>query len=294
MPSLSGILVNHTTFQIMMGADKANLADVTALFPPMQLVNIHYIDPISFEADTIHLVFSDVKDQIIQNKNVKKGIWLKVIIHQWNKDYIGSHTKRDLGTFMIDQLKQSGPPTQTTILASSVPISSQIKLTLKNLTRFTTTIAGLAQDVATENGLELNVKDAGVRVNRPLSQAEQWNESDLSMLSRYCKNNGLAVKIVNNTLVVFDEQVYEQKPSVYTIDFSKPGAGIEMTNWELTTQSQDIYALSTLAYYDSATDTVVAGKAEAPEPSGSGEAMNSYDYPFLTADASGEDISAGV
>jgi hypothetical protein len=265
---LTAVLVNHTTFQISMGTQQNNMVDVTAQLPPLQLISLHYSDPISFEADTLDLTFSDVKDQIINNSKVKKGIWMQVVIHQYNKDYQFSHVKRDIGSFMIDQIKQSGPPTQTTLMGSSVPIDQQIKMTLQNRTIFTTSLAGLAQRVASENNMGIDVSDAGVRANQPISQAEQWNESDLQMLSRMCKSKGLAMKITTvngkNTIVIFDEQVYEQRPSVYTIDFSLPGAGIGMTHWELTTQSQDIYSTTQLMVYDHDTNTLIVGQSKDP------------------------------
>ena len=294
--SLAGALVNHTTFQISMGADAGALVDVTALLPPMSLLKIHYIDPISWEADTIDLIFTDIKDQIINNSKIKKGVWMKVTINQFGKDYPGSHTQRALGTFMIDQIKQSGPPTQTTLMASSLPIDSQIKYTLKNQTRFTTDLKGLAQDVATENGLKLDWQATEVQGQRQLDQAEQWNETDLQMLIKYLKSNALCMKIKDGKIIVFDEQAWEQKPAVYTIDWSKPGAGMEMTNWELTTQSQDIYSQAQLAYFDPSTGQYYIGQAPAPEGAaeGSSESLNVYDHPALTKASGGEDVAGSA
>jgi uncharacterized protein len=291
--SLSGALAFNNTFTILMGADKASLVDVTKLFPPMTLVSIHYSDPISFQADTLDLILPDIGDQIISSSKIKKGIWLSVKIDQFNRDFPGSHTQRDLGTFQIDQIKQRGPPSQTSILATSVPISSQIKLTIQNRIIFTSSLKDVLTTVANENGLTLLWDVSDPNKNKPLSQVEQWNESDLTLVAKLCKQAGLAMKVVDEKLVVFDEQEYELKPSVYTIDFAQPGAGIGMTSWELTTQSQDIFNTAQVSNFDPDSSQLVTAKAtDQMQTSGSGEQHNSTALPYLPPKVSGEDIGS--
>lgn len=304
--SASGMAVFHNTIQILVGTSaQGSMVDATAMFPPMPLLTIHYEDPISFQADTLELTFTDIGDQIIKSKQIKKGIWVKVKINQWNRDYPGSNVQKDLGSFQVDQIKTQWPLSQVTLMASSVPISEQIKLTLQNKTRFALTLQDLAQQVATENhlGYKWDVSSsspAGQRANnRTMSTAQQWNESDLQMLSRHLRENGLSMKIKDingkQTLVVFDEQDLEQKPPVYTIDFSQPGAGIQLIHGELTTQSQDIYSGSELAYYDPNSNTLVVGVAKAPPDTadGSGEDLKAKDMRGAQPNGSGEDIAVG-
>jgi hypothetical protein len=297
--SLSGMAVFHNTIQILMGTTMQNMKDVTAMFPPLSFMSIHYQDPISFEADTLELTFADIGDQIIKSTQVRKGIWVKVKIDQWNRDYPGSHVQRDLGSFQIDQIKSQWPPTQVTLMATSVPISSQIKLTLNNKTRLAINLQQLGQQVASENGLgyEWDVPASSSANNRPLSTASQWNESDLSMLSRMCRENALSMKIKDingkQTLVIFDEQQLEKGPPQYTIDFSQPAAGIALIHGELTTQSQDIYSGSQLSWFDPNSNTLYVGRATAPPDSadGSVEQLNSWYTRNLGKDASGQDIA---
>lgn len=274
--SLSGMAVFHNTVQILIGESAQSMVDVTAMMPPMALITIHFEDPISFQADTLELTFADIGDQIIKSARMKKGLWVKVKINQFNRDYPGSHVQKDLGSFQIDQIKTRWPPTQVTLMASSVPIGSQVKLTLQNKTRLATTLPNLAETVAKENGWKF-LWDAPTDTHAytaQLSQAQQWNESDLSMLSRMLRSNGLAMKIkeINGfqTLVVFDEQDLEKKPPVYTIDFAQPGAGICLEHGELTTQSQDIYSGSTFAWFDSNSNTFYVADANAPPETATG------------------------
>jgi phage protein D len=294
VPSISGVLVYNTTFTILIGADKSSLVDITKTLPPMEQISLHYSDPISFQSDTLDLIFPDIGDQIITNNKVKKGIWIQVIIDQYNRDYLGSHTQRDLGTFMIDQIKQRGPPSQTTIMATAVPISSHIKLTIQNKVIPATSLKDVVTRIARQNGLDPVWDVKNPNKDRKLSQVHQYNESDLTLLSKLLKQNALSIKISNGKLIVFDEQEYELKPAVYKIDFTRPGAGIGMTEWELTTQSQDIYNTSQAAYFDPATAQLAAAKATDPmQTSGSGEQLNTTDWPYLQPEVGGEEIGGG-
>lgn len=297
MPSLGGMVVFHDQIQILIGKDQASMKDVTAMFPPLSMLNLHYQDPISFQADTLEITFTDIGNKIINSSQINKGLWMKVKILQHNRDYPGSLVQKDLGSFMIDQIKHVWPISQTTLMASSVPISSQIKLTLQNRTTLAGSLRTLGARVAAENGLEF-LWDCPPGRDRPLNEAQQWNESDLQMLSRYCRSNGLSFKIKDingkQTLVIFDEQDLEQKPPVYTIDFNMKGAGIQLTRGELTTQSQDIYSTSRLCYYDAYTNQLYVAGAAAPKgtATGSGEDLRAYGHTNTAPNGSGSNMSA--
>jgi len=297
MPSLGGVAVFHDQIQILVGASQSSMKDVTKMFPPLSMLNLHYQDPISFQADTLDITFSDIGNKIINSTQITKGMWMKVKILQYNRDYPGSLVQKDLGSFMIDQIKHIWPISQTTLMASSVPISSQIKLTLQNKTRLAQSLRTLGQQVAQENGLAF-LWAAPAGRDRPLNEAQQWNESDLQMLSRYCRSNGLSFKIKDingkQTLVIFDEQDLEQKPPVYTIDFAKKGAGIQLVRGELTTQSQDIYSTSRLCYYDPYTNQLYVAGAVAPQgtATGSGEDYRVYGHTNTAVNGSGSNMSA--
>lgn len=299
MPGLGGAGgagVFRDEIQILMGTDQSSMKDVTQMFPPLSKLTIHYEDPISFQSDTLEITFSDIGKLIIKSANIKKGLWLKVKILQYNRDYPGSLVQRDLGSFMIDQIKHVWPITQTTLMASSVPISSQIKLTLQNRTRLAVSIRDLGEQVAKENGLAFQWAAPAIR-NRVINEAQQWNESDLQMLSKVCKSNGLSFKIKDingkQTLVIFDEQDLEKQPPVYTIDFNLLGAGMELTHGELTTQSQDIYSTSKLCYYDPYSNTLYVAQAKAPDGTaeGSGAALISNDHKNTAVGGSGSPMS---
>lgn len=317
--SLSGMLVYHTVIQILYspnlkseteGQPAGEFKDISSMFPPAKVLNFRYEDHISFQTDELELIFPDPQDVIINSdRGIKKGDWLKVRIHQWNADYPGSHTMADPGAFQIDQIKQMGPPTQTVIMATSVPISSTIKLTLKNAVRMgVTNLYDLAKFVADENGLQFRW-DVSPKGNIFLSQTEQYNESDFQMLTRYLRSRALSMKIKDQTLIVFDEQAYEIKDPVYTIDFGNRSLFVGLplfggsghtprgiTHWELTTQSQDIYSLASFSFVDPYTGQETSANAIATPGTadGTNERLNIHEDPTTAKiDTPGEDIAQG-
>jgi hypothetical protein len=265
--SLSGLSVFHTTFQILLSTDSTGtkMVDVTALFPnPLELLYFRYEDHIAFQADNLELIVSDIGDRVINSKQVVQGNWLQIIIHQWNKTYPGEHVAKDIGTMQIDQIEQVWPPTQTCVMATSVPISISIKYTQKNEMNFTTDLKTYGQKVATEQGLAYSWQVPDYK-DPSLNTLNIWNETDLQYLSRLCKSHGFAMHIKNKTLIIFDEQTAENAAPVYTIDFSKPGAGINLEHGRLTTQSQDIYSQAFVSLYDPDSGDTTEGGAKAPD-----------------------------
>src|SRR5260221_13672041 len=93
---LSGAAVFHTTFQILISTDETGttMQDVTTLFPPLELLHFRYEDHIPFQADNLELIVSHIADRVINSAQIVQGFWLQIIIHQWNKEYPGTHTAK--------------------------------------------------------------------------------------------------------------------------------------------------------------------------------------------------------
>jgi len=275
--SISGIAVRHTQLTILI-----NGQNLSSLFPPINEITLRYEDEISFQADNLELICPDIGDQLINNPLVKKGNSLRCIIDVFNADYFGSHTQLDTGEFDIDQIRQTGPPTQLTLLGTSVPIGSHIKMTLQNRVVFATTVQSLADGIAKENGLQLVWQVTDAARDQPMEQADQHHESDLAFLARMCKERGLGMKIANHFLYIFDEQAKEMAAPVYVLDFANPGT-CRIEHWALDTRSQDIYSRATFAYVNPPTGQaapITLNLPETQQSSASGESLNNWDFPL--------------
>ena len=94
----------------------------------------------------------------------------------------------------------------------------------------------------------------------------QNQTSDISFLSRLCKDAGISLKTTDSQLVLFDQAAYEKKPPVMTIrraDLSKPLPGI-YTKYSLSAGAAGTqYASCRVSYVDPATGKCIEGVAQA-------------------------------
>jgi phage protein D len=85
--------------------------------------------------------------------------------------------------------------------------------------------------------------DVGINVD--YDRIDQRGESDLAFLQRLCEDAGLAVKVTDSRLVIFDEAEYGKKAAVSTI---QKNSGIIDCNFRA--QAHDIYRACRVKYYD--------------------------------------------
>jgi hypothetical protein len=268
---LGGATVFHVTLDITIGGK-----NVTKLFPPVNTIALRYEDCLNFKSDNLEIICPDVNDVLINSSLIKKGVILNVKIHQWNKNYPGEHVMLDCGAFEIDIIEQTGPPTELRLSGTSIPISGTLKLTPVSQLWQKTTLKAIHSTIATRNKLK-PVWDAPESSNYSIGRLQQNQESDLHFITRVCESKGLGCKVTpQQTLVVFNEQDYELRKPVATLDFKKPSTW-GLKKWKLTSQSQDVYASAEVSSTNPLSGDTSSGEY-GPDPkdtSGSGEKAKS-------------------
>lgn len=191
-----------------------------------------YTDVASGTSDSISIELNDKDRRWIAGWFPQKGDRLKptILRHNWDRD--GVTTKMKCGTFILDDFSFRGGPIRCTIAAAAIPSTSGFKVTERTQTYEKTTIQEIGQTVAKRNGLSL-VYDAPEIAIESVAQDKQ---NDCSFFNELVVRFGLALKLYNDRLVVFDEAVYEAKPQVATIteaDFEP--------NWQWNTKLVGTY-----------------------------------------------------
>ena len=167
----------------------------------------------------------------------------------WDQDAV-----LDCGQFELDALEVSGPPSIVTIKSTALPFSGTVRQTAKSRAWEGCRLSGIARDIAGQNGMACLYEPG---YDPFYSRAEQFQESDISFLSRLCKDAGLSLKATNNILVLFDQAAYEQKPPVRTI---RRGGGY--TSYQLRAGTADTqYDSCRVRYTDPATGRCIEGRA---------------------------------
>lgn len=170
------------------------------------LKSVSYTDNMSGEADDLQLTLEDKAGVWQSAWFPEKGAALDVSVKLTNWRSIGVQLVR-FGLFEIDEITSSGMPSEVQIKAVSVPDNNNLRGAERTRSWEKAELKRIANDIAAEAKLELyyDVKD----YNPVIERAEQTEQSDLSFLYKLCADHGLALKICNNQLVIFDEADYE-------------------------------------------------------------------------------------
>lgn len=203
-----------------------------------------YTDVASGESDSIAINISDRDKKWINNWMPEKGDNMNATITMENWDQDGDYHTFHCGRFTIDDLSFSGRPITGTIGAVSIPATESFKTTERTQTWQEVTIESIAREIAVRANIALSYEAAMIKIK----SIEQPGQSDCEFLYKLCNSYGLAMKVYSNKIIIFDEAIYESKPSVATIDES------EMDPWNYNTTLTGTYTGAEITYTDANTE----------------------------------------
>ena len=138
---------------------------------------------------------------------------------EWPADY--RQGKIYCGCFMVDSLKYGGFPETLQLEGISVPINSDFNVKQKSRAWSKTTLLTMLGDIAKNAGIGL-IADAG---DVSIESANQTGKTDLAFAMSICSEYGLALKLYNNKMVVYDQAAYERREAKYDIKPTQLGEG---------------------------------------------------------------------
>ena len=189
---------------------------------------------ISGEADSAEITMHDREELWMGDWLPDRGatIDLSIILTSWQSEF--DNQELPLGKFEIDEIKNSGPPNVVRLKLISIPNNAAIRSVNKNRAWEKTKLSVIAGDVAKEAELELfyDAEDDPV-----LDRAEQSEQTDLSFLMKLCKDAGLALKVSDEKILIFDMEKYEQADAVATITKGKTA----IISFDASSTIHDIY-----------------------------------------------------
>ena len=219
----------------------------------VSLQGLSYTDNMSGEADTLDLQLEDIAGMWQDSWFPDKGAKLDVTLNTLNWDSLTAGTNQlKLGQFEIDEITSSGAPSEVQIRSVSIPENNKLRGVERTRSWEKNELKKIANDIASDAGMEL-VYDTDA--NPTLERTEQTEQSDLSFLLALLKDHGLALKIAENKVIVFDEAKYEAEEPKVTI--VKPGtfasaAGTvlvtDVLSYSLSNKSRDIYKACHVRY----------------------------------------------
>lgn len=194
------------------------------------LKSFSYTDNASGSSDDVSIVLKDDYKKWLSSWAPSKGdiIIPTIITENWNYD--GDRQSLCCGRFIVDEPSYSGRPCVLSLGALSAPADSNFMTVEHSQTWQNASIKKIAQNIASRAKLELCFNSS---VNPVIPFIEQSREADASFLTNLCQQNGLAIKIYNQKIVIFSEMEYETQSPVMTLNES------DMIQWNAKTTFTD-------------------------------------------------------
>lgn len=204
------------------------------------LLSLNYSDSLS-EFDSLDITLQNRELVWLKHWEILKGDKLEcwLLLENWeNLNKVEIY----IGTFYIDKISYSGAPDIVTISALSVDIISNIMDDKKNRVWEAITFEKIAKDIANECNLELIYH---CKFNREYKRVEQKLESYFNFLKRLGKEIGVIIKLYNNRLIIFEEELFEKKTPKFKFNRNN------IIRYSLESDDTDTYAGCKISYYDS-------------------------------------------
>lgn len=169
---------------------------------------------LSGEADSAEITLHDREELWRGDWLPERGAIMNITLQVENWREVNDTRELPLGKFEIDEITNSGPPNEAKIKLISIPNESNLRNVEKTRAWEKAKLSQIVQDIANSAGLEsyYDTEDDPI-----LDRAEQTEQTDLSFLQKLCKDAGLALKVFDTKIIVFDIAKYERAEPVMKI-----------------------------------------------------------------------------
>ena len=236
----------RTTAKIFIDA-----ADVTRDLSPY-IKKISYEDLLSGETDSLTLELEDRKALFIGDWFPERGSTLRVILVNDNE--------LDLGSFEVDELDYSFPPSNFKLKANSCPEGTALRQIDSSRSWENTQLSVIARDIAAEAGVQLFYK---TQEDPQIVRAERGDESALAFLQKLCRKYYLALKFSDGQLIIFDEKELDAQEPALTI---KRGDNI-FKRLHVTASLTEVYKACEVTYKHGKQDKLFRATCDDPRKS---------------------------
>ncbi|MEM7197276.1 MAG: contractile injection system protein, VgrG/Pvc8 family [Pseudomonadota bacterium] len=205
----------------------ANGGDITHKIND-RLIALTIIDKAGMQSDSLQLVL-DNRDHVFGG--ITTGAELAVSIG-YEKTSMA-----DMGLYVVDEYRVSGPPAKLTIAAHAANLSRAMQKQHKTRSWDKKTIGDIVTAIAAEHGLTPAI--APKYANITIAHIDQTNESDLHFLSRIAVQNNAVAKPANGHLlfVARGEAKSASGATMPTLDITKRN----ITTYEIRFADRDKY-----------------------------------------------------
>jgi len=191
--------------------------DVTKDISPF-LSSVTYTDVLKGESDTASINLHDENRLFIADWFPTRGDVADIIFTRQNWSSDTTVEELPLKSFEIDEISitSDNGGNKVSIKLNSIANKSELRAVDKSKAWEKVKLSKIAKDIADSAGLELFFD---TKEDPDIQRAEQKEKSNLAFLNKLCTDNGLALKISENKLIIFDEEKFEQQEPVKTLRY---------------------------------------------------------------------------
>ncbi len=230
------------------------------------LLSLTYTDHSSGQADDLQITLEDREQIWARDWVPEKGDVIAAKITAVGFSGEGSRETLDCGFFEVDDFEVSGPPSVVTIKAVSAAVSSALRGEESTRAWENIRLKDIARDMA--NTAEMGLQYLAA-YNPFYQRRDQTEQSDLAFLLDCCERAGLALKITNDNIVIFDEEEMEARDPVMTIEKGKNN----VLRYKFNSRSRDIYRACEIRYKDPTTGQIFRHIYEPPDAPETGQLL---------------------
>ncbi len=215
------------------------------------LKSFSYEEAVSNEADTAQVTLQDIKEMWVGDWFPDKGASAEISIVTTNWWRSGTESV-NLGKFEIDEIENTFPPAEAKIKFNSIPNNAEIRGVNRSRSWEKCQLSKIAKDVADGAGMELFYD---TEEDPLIARAEQSEQSDLKFLSKLCTDAGLALKVTDKKICIFDFEKYESQSAIVT--FVKGESRIK--SFSAKSKLNQVYKSCTVTYKKGKTKETIEG-----------------------------------
>lgn len=249
--------MNPRTAKIEIVYEGVNISQDIAPF----LVSLTYTDNGNGKADDLQILLEDRFGMWRDPWLPLDGDKIRVAIQPHNWYEAGDSLSLPCGTFQVDTVDLGGPPDTINIQAVSYPGNSSIKNEAVTKAWEKVTLSQIGSRIAAAAGLKFMFETQDVTYDR----IDQTEQTDLAFLDRLTEQEGLTLKVTNDTLVIFDDRKYESMEPVRVLERGK--SDILSYSFRLSTIGV-AYASCQVSYKDSQKGRTIKGTFQVPGATG--------------------------
>ncbi len=219
----------------------ASGTDVTQDILP-DLLSFSYDDKETGEADELRLTLKDETGKWASSWKPRGG---EIVDAYLAAGVVTDGRGEELfcGRFYVDRLSVSGSPRIFEMDAVSTPLKHPIRRRLVTKAWESRSLKMIAQEIATENDLQLFYD---VTEDPQYDRRDQKAESNLRFLNRLCEDEGFSIKVTADRIVIFDQASYEKKTPIKTLTLGSS----DIISWSFESQQSETYKTCTVAWRD--------------------------------------------